>query len=234
MAIKIKVDGKWYRGSEKADGSIEFKDDLNYNGSNTQVEYTAKKPNPVLHPGLYHFYNMNGSKEGEFWTDPQISYSGCITDIETDIKNSSGNSSTTSYSPGYPSGGSGSGGGGLSFWAILGLLLLALWHFLKGPFEAFVLLKAPAARKEWWGTVARSFFLSLLVGFILGSMVQAGSAGDIIASIFVAIFGLTPIVIVCIRRMHHIGKSGWWSLIPFVGFVMCGFFPGKIEDNKYI
>ena len=92
MATKIKVNGKWYRGSEKADGTIEFKDDLNYNGSTTQVEYIAKKPNPVLHPGLYHVYNMNECKEGEFWTDPQISYSGCISDIETDVKNSSGNS----------------------------------------------------------------------------------------------------------------------------------------------
>jgi uncharacterized membrane protein YhaH (DUF805 family) len=229
MAIKIKVDGKWYRGSEKADGSIEFKDDLNYNGSNTQVEYTAKKPNPVLHPGLYHFYDMNGSKEGEFWTDPQISYSGCITDIETDISNSSGNSSTTSYSPGYPSGGSGSGGGGLSFGAILYFLIFAFWHFLKGPFKAFVLLKVPAARKEWWGTVGRSLGLSLLCGYILGHLL-----GEVIANIFLLAFGLTPIVIVCIRRMHHIGKSGWWSLIPIVGFVMCGFFPGKIEDNKYI
>ena len=90
MATKIKVDGKWYRGGEKADGLIEFKDDLNYNGSTTQVEYIAKKPNPVLHPGLYHVFNMSGSKEGEFWTDPQISYSGCVTDIETDIRNSSG------------------------------------------------------------------------------------------------------------------------------------------------
>jgi len=229
MATKIKVDGKWYRGGEKADGSIEFKDDLNYHGSTTQVEYIAKKPNPVLHPGLYHVYNMNGGKEGEFWTDPQISYSGCITDIETDIRNSSGNSSTPSYRPSSSSGGS-------SGWAIVAFLLLALWHFLKGPFVAFSLLKEPSARKEWWGTFGRSLGLSFLFLFILGAILNT-ILNDLafgIGFIFVLVFGMLPIIVVSIRRMHDIGRSGWWSLIPFVGFVMCGFFRSKTEDNKYI
>ena len=82
MIKRIKVGGRWLRASEKIDGTVEFKDDLNYYGSTTQVEYIAKKPNPVLHSGHYNVFNMNGGKEGEIWIDPHISCSGCISEIE--------------------------------------------------------------------------------------------------------------------------------------------------------
>jgi len=82
---KIRIDGKWYRTAEEATGSLNFKDDLNYHGSTTQIEYTAQKPNPVLHPSLYHVFDKSGSKIGEFRSDPQISCSGRISEIDIDI-----------------------------------------------------------------------------------------------------------------------------------------------------
>jgi len=45
------------------------------------------------------------------------------------------------------------------------------------------------------------------------------------------LFGMCPIISVFIRRMHNIGKRGWWILIPLVNIVMCGFFRGKKEGN---
>jgi hypothetical protein len=80
---RVKINDKWYRAGRESDGSFTFKNDLDYYGTTTKVEYTAKKPNPVLHPGLFHLYNTNGSKVGEFWTEPQQSYSGCISSLET-------------------------------------------------------------------------------------------------------------------------------------------------------
>jgi uncharacterized membrane protein YhaH (DUF805 family) len=158
---------------------------------------------------------------------------GEMSDFANIVPLNKSSNNTTTYRRSSSSGSSDSEGGGFSFWAILALLLFAFWHFLKGPFVAFSLLKEPAARKEWWGTNARSIFLTLLFAGIIGSMVQ-GTAGETIVGIIVLAFGLIPIIVVCIRRMHDIGKSGWWSLIPFVGFVMGGFFRGKTEDNKYI
>jgi len=104
IPTKIKIDDKWYRAKEEADGSLNFKNDLDYYGSNTKIEYTAIKPNPVLHPGLFHVYNMNGSKVGEFWTDPQISYSGCVSDIEIDksYSSSSNNINSNENSSNFP------------------------------------------------------------------------------------------------------------------------------------
>jgi hypothetical protein len=99
IPTRIKIDGKWYRAKEEADGSLNFKNDLDYYGSNTKIEYTAIKPNPVLHSGLFHVLNMNGIKEGEFWTDPHISYSGCVTDIEIEKSNSNSSDNISSGSP---------------------------------------------------------------------------------------------------------------------------------------
>lgn len=96
---RIKIDDKWYRAKEEADGSLNFKNDLYYSESSTQIEYTAKKPNPVLHSGLFHVYNMNGSKVGEFWTDPHVSYSGCVSDIEFDKSNSNSSNYSRSTIP---------------------------------------------------------------------------------------------------------------------------------------
>jgi hypothetical protein len=99
IPTRIKIDGKWYRAKEEADGVLNFKNDLDYYGSTTKIEYTAIKPNPVLHAGLFHVYNMNGIKEGEFWTDPNISCSGCVTDIEIGKSNSSSSDNIGSVSP---------------------------------------------------------------------------------------------------------------------------------------
>jgi len=136
------------------------------------------------------------------------------------------------------SGGSSDGGGVFGF--IFGVILLgflkALWAFLKGPFVEFSYLGDTAARKEWWGTCVRTILLSfLMVGLFANIILHLGDvAGVIIMLLIIIAFCFLPIIAVSIRRMHDIGKNGWWSVIPLVGFVMCGFFPGTTEGNKYI
>jgi len=148
-----------------------------------------------------------------------------------DLESNSGRR-ISSYS-GSSSGTSGESGG--SGWDIIGLLLFGLWHFIKGPFVAFSLIKEPATRKEWWGTFVRSLLLGLLFSFILGTLFGSlgGNSGFVIAILFCLVFMILPIVVVSIRRMHDMGKSGWWVLIPIVSIVMCGFYPSIIEGNKY-
>ena len=99
VPTRIKIGDKWYRTSQEADGTLNFKDDLNYHGSTTQIEYTAQKPNPVLHPSLFHVFNMNGGKVGEFYSDPQISCSGAVSAIDIDKGESNGSSNYASPPP---------------------------------------------------------------------------------------------------------------------------------------
>jgi len=123
-------------------------------------------------------------------------------------------------------------------------LFKAIWAFIKGPFVALSLIKETSERKEWWGTCMRS----LLVGLLFILIIWGGIAQPKVSQqgtwvqyiwglsllVFVLAFVVFPIIAVSIRRMHDIGKRGWWILIPIVGFVLCGFFPSKYEGNPYI
>jgi hypothetical protein len=229
---RVKIGDKWYRAGKEADGSFIFKDDLDYHGSTTKIEYTAKNPNPVLHPGLFDLYDTSGSKVGEFWTEPQQSYSGCISGLEVE----GGGGSTSDNSAESPSYSRSSGGGRseFTFWTLVALFFLAFWHYIKEPFVAFSLIGETAHRKEWWGTVVRTILLSLLFLIVIMAILSDAEIAVIVALIIWLAFLMLPIIAVSIRRMHDIGKRGWWILIPLVNFVMCAFFPPKVEDNKYI
>jgi len=84
-----------------------------------------------------------------------------------------------------------------------------------------------AARPEFWW-----FFLFQVVIYVVASMVH----GLVYLLAFLAL--LLPSVAVGARRMHDIGKSGWFlllGLIPFVGLVILYFAaqPGQAGANQY-
>lgn len=65
------------------------------------------------------------------------------------------------------------------------------------------------ARKAFWMFVLFNFIVSFIIGFVLGLVhLQA------IASLY-SLAVLLPAVGIGVRRMHDIGKSGWWVLFPF-------------------
>jgi CDP-diglyceride synthetase len=97
---------------------------------------------------------------------------------------------------------------------------IIVW-FLFPFYENIRYFKYTANRREWWGTLGRMFLLMMALTFI--GIYQAGTNAVLIVMGII----LIPIILASIRRMHDLGKSWWWILIPFVNFVMCGFFPGK-------
>jgi hypothetical protein len=88
-----------------------------------------------------------------------------------------------------------------------------------------------ASRKEWWGACLRMLVLFFVIFFVIALVGLGQFDGVVIVWLLLV---LIPVFAVSIRRMHDIGKRGWWVLVPFVGFVMCGFFPGKVDGNPYI
>ncbi len=81
--------------------------------------------------------------------------------------------------------------------------------YLKVVRDNYANFNGRARRKEYWMFVLINAIISAVLGAI-------GGAVDFpfISSIYsLAVF--VPSIAVAIRRMHDVGKSGWFMLIPF-------------------
>jgi uncharacterized membrane protein YhaH (DUF805 family) len=83
---------------------------------------------------------------------------------------------------------------------------------IKSCFSKYATFSGRAPRSEyWWWTL-----FALLVSLALSKI------GDTFSGVFsVAIF--LPSIAVAARRLHDIGRSGWWqlvALIPVVGWIV--------------
>jgi len=94
--------------------------------------------------------------------------------------------------------------------------------------------KGKATRKEYWMTVLSVFVFSFLIGIVVGIVfpfsyeinyvtAEVTTSGNPIGLAIVGLWQLANIIpglSICIRRLHDIGKSGWYYLmilIPFAG-----------------
>lgn len=89
-----------------------------------------------------------------------------------------------------------------------------------------------ATRAEYW------YFTAFNLLFYMGA-----SLIDVIimipaASVLYGLIVLVPGTAVFVRRLHDVGKSGWWimlSFVPLVGFVILIYFlvQDSCPDNEY-
>ena len=98
---------------------------------------------------------------------------------------------------------------------------------VKTCFTKYADFSGRAGRPEFWW-----FFLFQVGVYFVASMVH----GLLYLLAFLAL--LLPGIAVGVRRMHDIGKSGWWlllGLIPIVGLVLLYFAaqPSQAGSNAY-
>jgi uncharacterized membrane protein YhaH (DUF805 family) len=90
-----------------------------------------------------------------------------------------------------------------------------------------------AGRQEFWSFVLVNFLVSLVLG-VVGSMIDSSMLGNLYS---LAVF--VPGIALGARRLHDIGKSGWWqllALIPVIGWIILIIWavtPGEITPNAY-
>ncbi|WOH37252.1 DUF805 domain-containing protein [Thalassotalea fonticola] len=84
--------------------------------------------------------------------------------------------------------------------------------------------KGTTSRKAFWTFYLTNHFILFLVGFI------EGYTGKALFSIYIYvafILGITiPMFSITTRRLHDIGRSGWWqliALIPILGYLILWF-----------
>ena len=103
-----------------------------------------------------------------------------------------------------------------------------------------------ASRREYWVfTIISTIFGGLILAYINELKASYEVEGDYIYVLIIGLLGLTllylvvPNISVTVRRLHDIGKSGWWLLLDFIPtigeiilLIMC-LTPSQPFDNQY-
>lgn len=106
-------------------------------------------------------------------------------------------------------------------------------------FKKYAVFKGRSTRSEYWYFT----FISLIIyGLFYLYDIAMMYGNDINFPIFSQMYNLMvviPSLALGVRRLHDVGKSGWWIwivLIPLVGFIFLIYFitrDSQIESNIY-
>lgn len=88
--------------------------------------------------------------------------------------------------------------------------------YKKVVFENYANFNGRARRKEYWMFFLTNIIISFVLGFVAGLI--SPSLG-LIANVY-SLAVLVPSIAVAIRRMHDVGKSGWFILIPIYNLIL--------------
>lgn len=92
----------------------------------------------------------------------------------------------------------------------------------------------------WWATlvIVLISFATAIIDMILFSSFVASTNGNGPVSILASLALLLPILGLTVRRLHDVGRSGWWILIVFtiIGILLLLFWyvqPGQRKENAF-
>lgn len=82
-----------------------------------------------------------------------------------------------------------------------------------------------AKRSEYW-----YFYLFYAILYVVGSIVGASADSPALLYVFIAPFWI-PQLAVGVRRMHDVGRSGWFILVPIYNIILLC--TDSTGDNQY-
>ncbi|MBK8622897.1 MAG: DUF805 domain-containing protein [Saprospiraceae bacterium] len=97
------------------------------------------------------------------------------------------------------------------------------------PLKKFADFEGRARRKEYWMFILFTFIGGFVFGTIDG-IISPNGVG-MLAMIF-QLAVLIPTIAVAVRRMHDVGKSGWYILIPLYNLILV-LTEGDKGSNEY-
>ena len=89
------------------------------------------------------------------------------------------------------------------------------WQYYLKAFQLFGNMKGRARRKEYWGFALWTTVISFAMLVVDGALGFDGEYSP--AYSLYALAAFIPGIAVWVRRMHDVGRSGWWFLIYFTG-----------------
>jgi uncharacterized membrane protein YhaH (DUF805 family) len=90
--------------------------------------------------------------------------------------------------------------------------------------------KGRAQRKEYWMFALFNLVIMIVLTLVGGG--GEGGLGDVLSGLY-SLAVMVPSVAVTVRRLHDIGRSGWWALlmiVPLIGALILIFF--AIQDSQ--
>lgn len=100
--------------------------------------------------------------------------------------------------------------------------------------KQYVDFNGRARRTEYWMFVLFNFIIAFVLGLVDGLVGTGGILGTVYG-----LAVLLPGIAVGARRLHDVGRTGWWlliGLIPLLGFLVLIFFfvqDSHEGDNEY-
>ena len=98
-------------------------------------------------------------------------------------------------------------------------------YYLK-VLQNYATFSGRARRSEYWYFVLVNVIISVVFGFV-GGLIQVPQLANIYT-----LAVLIPSIAVGVRRMHDVGKSGWFLLIPIYNLILACT-DGVQGDNEY-
>jgi len=108
-------------------------------------------------------------------------------------------------------------------------------QYIGEALNKYAVFQGRARRAEfWWFTLFNViiYYLALFVGAKMGLIYWFDYTPINILATLVSLAFFLPSLAVCIRRMHDIGKSGWYILVPIYDIVLCAT-AGTTGPNQY-
>ena len=97
---------------------------------------------------------------------------------------------------------------------------------ISACFNKYATFTGRASRSEFW-----YFYLFYIIALIAGMIIDASIGTSFVQYLAILVLWL-PMLAAEVRRMHDVGKSGWFILIPFYNIVLlCT--PSNPGSNKY-
>ena len=97
------------------------------------------------------------------------------------------------------------------------LIIMSFVQSISACFRKFVSAKGRASRSEYWWFQLFLYLLSFITvfvdGFLFNDIVMEDNIFPI--NMITSLITLFPAIMVLIRRLHDVNRSGWWILIAF-------------------
>lgn len=111
------------------------------------------------------------------------------------------------------------------------------WYL--GVLKKYAVFSGRAQRAEYWYFVLFSIIVSIILVILDGMLgtINEQSGYGLLSGIY-SLAVIIPSIAVATRRLHDIGKSGWWqliALIPILGAIVLIVWlaTDSKEDNQY-